>query len=85
MSILCALCVFAVVSAMAADYPDFNEASVTQRTEEVIKERSKDGVFVFHDPKLDADLIDEDVAGIAKELIVVHSGARGKRLRAWRR
>ncbi len=41
---------------MAADYPDFDEASVTKRTEEVIKERSKDGVFVFHDPKLDADL-----------------------------
>ncbi|MHA1134486.1 MAG: hypothetical protein ACTSRM_09420 [Alphaproteobacteria bacterium] len=43
-------------SAMAADYPDFDDASVTKRTEEVIKERSKDGAFVFHDPKLNQDL-----------------------------
>jgi hypothetical protein len=41
---------------IAADYPDFDEASVTKRTEQVIAERSQGGVFVFHDPKLDADL-----------------------------
>ena len=41
---------------LAADYPDFDDASVTARTEDVIKERSQDGVFVFHDPKLDEDL-----------------------------
>ena len=41
---------------MAADYPDFDDASVTKRTEEVIKERSKDGAFVFRDPKLNKDL-----------------------------
>jgi hypothetical protein len=29
---------------------------VTKRTEQVIAERSQDGTFVFHDPKLDADL-----------------------------
>jgi hypothetical protein len=40
----------------AADYPDFDDASVTKRTEEVIKERSKDGAFVFRDPKLNKDL-----------------------------
>jgi hypothetical protein len=27
--------------------------------------------------RLDTDLVDEDMAGVAKELIVVHSGARG--------
>ncbi|MEZ5828177.1 MAG: hypothetical protein R3D01_07185 [Hyphomicrobiales bacterium] len=51
-----AFCFVVVVPALAADYPDFNETSVTARTEEVIKDRSKDGVFVFHDPKLNADL-----------------------------
>jgi hypothetical protein len=56
MALTVAISFVVVVSAMAADYPDFNEASVTKRTEEVIKERSKDGVFVFHDPKLDTDL-----------------------------
>ena len=49
-----ALCLSA--PAPAADYPDFDEASVTKRTEQVIAERSQDGVFVFHDPKLNADL-----------------------------
>ncbi len=34
----------------------FTEDDVKQRVDEVIKERSKDGAFVFHDPKLDADL-----------------------------
>ena len=34
----------------------FTEEDVNKRVDEVIAERSKDGVFVFHDPKLDADL-----------------------------
>jgi len=51
-----AFCISAAVPVMAADYPDFNDASVTKRTEQVIAERSTDGVFVFHDPKLNADL-----------------------------
>lgn len=51
-----ALCLSAAPPVIAADYPDFNETSVTQRTEQVIAERSKDGVFVYYDPKLDADL-----------------------------
>ena len=42
--------------AIAANYPDFDDASVTERTEGIIKERSKDGVFIFHDPKLNEDL-----------------------------
>ncbi|HUU24514.1 MAG TPA: hypothetical protein VMW68_02960 [Methyloceanibacter sp.] len=45
-----------VAPVMAADYPDFDDASVTKRTEQIITERSEDGVFVFHDPKLDEDL-----------------------------
>ena len=51
-----AFCISVAVPVMAADYPDFNDASVTKRTEQVIAERSTDGVFVFHDPKLNADL-----------------------------
>lgn len=51
-----ALCVSAPVLAIAADYEDFNETSVTARTEQVIAERSTDGAFVYHDPKLNADL-----------------------------
>lgn len=42
--------------ALAANYEDFDEASVTKKTEEVIAARSKDGAFVFHDPKLGEDL-----------------------------
>ncbi len=42
--------------AIAADYPDFDDASVTKRTEEIIKERSVDGAFIFRDPKLNTDL-----------------------------
>ena len=34
----------------------FTEDDVYKRVAEVIAERSKDGAFVFHDPKLDADL-----------------------------
>jgi hypothetical protein len=51
-----AVAFFFSVPVMAADYPDFDDASVSKRTEDVIKERSKDGVFVFHDPKLNEDL-----------------------------
>ncbi|MGH6736678.1 MAG: hypothetical protein ACRECX_11455 [Methyloceanibacter sp.] len=51
-----ALCISVVAPSVAADYPDFDETSVTKRTEAVINERSKDGVFVFHDPKLNEDL-----------------------------
>ena len=35
---------------------EFTEDDVNKRVQEVINERSKDGAFVFHDPKLDADL-----------------------------
>ena len=35
---------------------EFTEDDVNKRVQEVITERSKDGAFVFHDPKLDADL-----------------------------
>jgi hypothetical protein len=35
---------------------EFTEKDVDKRVEEVLAERSKDGVFVFHDPKLDTDL-----------------------------
>ncbi len=55
-AIAVAFCLSMVASVFAADYPDFNDESVTKRTEEIIKERSKDGVFVFHDPKLNEDL-----------------------------
>ena len=55
-AIAMAFCLGAASPVLAADYPDFDDASVTARTEDVIKERSKDGVFVFHDPKLDEDL-----------------------------
>jgi YHS domain-containing protein len=34
----------------------FTEDDVDKRVKEVIAERAKDGVFVFHDPKLDTDL-----------------------------
>ncbi|MEZ5828286.1 MAG: hypothetical protein R3D30_08780 [Hyphomicrobiales bacterium] len=34
----------------------FKEADVNARVEEVIADRSSDGAFVFHDPKLDEDL-----------------------------
>jgi YHS domain-containing protein len=43
-------------TAAASSKKDFGEEDVNQRVDEVVKERSKDGVFVFHDPKLDADL-----------------------------
>ena len=34
----------------------FTEEDVDKRVQEVIAERTKDGAFVFHDPKLDTDL-----------------------------
>jgi YHS domain-containing protein len=40
----------------AAGKKDWGETDVNARVEEVIAERSKDGAFVFHDPKLDTDL-----------------------------
>ena len=55
-AIVVAVCVIAAGSVSAADYPDFDDVSVTKRTEQVIEERSKDGVFIFRDPKLNADL-----------------------------
>jgi hypothetical protein len=55
-AIAVAFCLNVATSVFAADYPDFNDESVTKRTEGVIKERSTDGVFVFHDPKLNEDL-----------------------------
>ena len=42
--------------APARPYKEFTEEDVNKRVAEVIAERSKDGAFVFHDPKLDADL-----------------------------
>lgn len=55
-AIAVAFCLTTATLVFAADYPDFNDESVTKRTEEIIKERSTDGVFVFHDPKLNEDL-----------------------------
>ena len=55
-AIAAALGVGAAGQAYPADYTDFDDASVTARTEEVIKERSKDGVFIFRDPRLNRDL-----------------------------
>ena len=34
----------------------FTEEDVDKRVQEVIADRTKDGAFIFHDPKLDADL-----------------------------
>src|SRR4029450_7787184 len=35
---------------------EIDEGTVKQAVADVIAQRSKDGAFVFHDPKLDADL-----------------------------
>ena len=43
-------------AAKSAGAKEFTEEDVNKRVAEVIAERSKDGAFVFHDPKLDADL-----------------------------
>jgi len=43
-------------AAKASGAKEFGEADVNKRVEEVVAERSKDGVFVFRDAKLDTDL-----------------------------
>ena len=48
-----AFCYLAPLAAVAAD---IGEVEVKQAVDRIIAERSKDGMFVFHDPKLDADL-----------------------------
>ncbi|MGB6388980.1 MAG: hypothetical protein WBE08_14135, partial [Methyloceanibacter sp.] len=42
--------------AIATTEADFTEADVNAATKKVVDARSKDGVFVFRDPKLNADL-----------------------------
>jgi hypothetical protein len=42
--------------AAATTEADFNEKDVNAAVDKVIAARSEDGVFVFHDPKLNADL-----------------------------
>jgi hypothetical protein len=51
-AIAVALCICAAASARA----EIGEAEVNQAVDKVIADRSQDGAFVFHDPKLDADL-----------------------------
>jgi hypothetical protein len=53
-------------AAKAAGAKEFGEADVNKRVDEVVAERSKDGAFVFRDPKLDADLnlVFEQVKGV---------------------
>ena len=70
-AIAVAFCLMVAAPLMAADYPDFDDSSVTKRTEQVIAERSKDGAFVFHDPKLNADL------NLVYEKVKVVRGMRG--------
>jgi hypothetical protein len=55
-----------VTSSASGPTKSFSEDDVNQRVDQVVKERSKDGVFVFHDPKLDADLdlIMESIKGV---------------------
>lgn len=43
-------------AAHAAGAKEFSDKDVNARVAEVIEERSKDGAFVFHDPKLNEDL-----------------------------
>jgi len=52
-ALVAALCYLAAVPASAKD---FDETIVKETVEKVIADRSKDGAFVYHDPKLDADL-----------------------------
>jgi YHS domain-containing protein len=47
---------YAELAAAPKTGKEFTEADATAAVTAVIAERSKDGVFVFHDPKLDADL-----------------------------
>jgi len=53
-------------TAKAVGATEFTEEDINKRVEEVIAERSKDGAFVFHDPKLDADLnlVFEQIKGV---------------------
>ena len=46
----------AKAEAAAKGAKDFKEADINDAVKKVIDERSKDGAFVFHDPKLNADL-----------------------------
>ena len=52
--------------AKAAGAKEFTEDDVNKRVNEVIAERSKDGAFVFRDPKLNADLnlVYEQIKGV---------------------
>ena len=45
---------------------EFTEEDVDKRVQEVIADRSKDGAFMFHDPKLDTDLnlVYEQIKGV---------------------
>ena len=43
-------------AAVTKSAKEFTEEDVDKRVDEVIAQRSKDGAFIFHDPKLDADL-----------------------------
>jgi YHS domain-containing protein len=43
-------------SSSAGSTKEFTEDDVDKRVQEVINERTKDGAFVFHDPRLDEDL-----------------------------
>ena len=65
-----ALC-FWVAAISPATSKDFDEAAVNQRVQEVLNERSKDGAFVFHDPKLNDDL------NLIFEKIKIVRGMRG--------
>jgi len=47
---------FAGSAAAVTTEADFTENDVNAAADKVIAERSKDGTFVFHDPKLNADL-----------------------------
>ena len=55
-----------VAPAASGPTKSFTEEDVDKRVQEVITERSKDGAFVFHDPKLDADLnlVFEQIKGV---------------------
>ena len=55
-----------VAPAASGPTKSFTEEDVNKRVEEVITERSKDGAFVFHDPKLDTDLnlVFEQIKGV---------------------
>lgn len=67
-----AFCLVATAPAMAVkDYSDYDDPDVIKRAEEVIAERTKDGVFIFRDPKLNTDL------NLIYERIKIVRGMRG--------